>query len=99
MATGGVFWVAIRDQGEALSFFKASKTLLGQKIQELRAIIMLGKGTIEEFVDKFYDISKTNHLLEKRQKEPTSVELLFSCLSSVSMGNSKMAKKVTATLA
>ena len=60
---------------------------------------MFGKGTIEEFVDRFYDISKTNHLLEKRQKEPTSVELLLSCLSSVSMGNLKMAKKVTATLA
>jgi hypothetical protein len=98
-----ILWRTARNlfmnEGKALSFFKASKTLLGQKIQELRAIIMFGKGTIQEFVDRFYDISKTNHLLEKRQKEPSSVELLLSCLSSVSTGNLKMAKKATAILA
>ncbi len=70
-----------RREGKALSFLKASKTLLGKKIAELRELFMLGKGRIEVFMARFYDLSRTNHLLEKRQKEPTSLELLLSALN------------------
>ena len=68
------------NDGKALSFFKASKTLIHRKINDLREIIMLGKGSIQKLMDQFYDLSKTNHLLERRRKEPTSVQRMLSCL-------------------
>ena len=55
--------------------------MLGKKIAELRELFMLGKGRIEVFMARFYDLSRTHHLLEKRQKEPTSLELLLSALN------------------
>jgi hypothetical protein len=67
-------------EGKALSFIKASKTLLGRKIRELRQIFFLRTESIKDFMMKFYDLSRTNHLLEKRKKEPTSIELLLGCL-------------------
>ena len=67
-------------EGKALSFLKASKTLLGRKIRELRQIFFLRNESIKAFMMKFYDLSRTNHLLEKRKKEPTSIELLLGCL-------------------
>jgi len=67
-------------EGKALSFLKASKTLLGRKIRELRQIFFLRNESINAFMMKFYDLSRTNHLLEKRKKEPTSLELLLGCL-------------------
>ena len=66
---------------KALSFFKAAKTLLSLKVNELREIFMLRKGTIGSFMMKFYNLSRLNHLLERRRKEPTSVELLLDCLN------------------
>ena len=69
-------------EGKALSLFKAYKTLVCKKTEELRDVFMLGKGRVEEFMIKLYDLSRTNHLLEKRQQEPTSMELLKSCLTS-----------------
>ena len=80
-----ILWPTARklflNEGKALSFFKASKTLLSRKLDELREIVMLRKGTLEAFMKKFYSLSRLNHLLEKRGKEPTSVELLLSCLN------------------
>ncbi len=67
-------------EGRALSFFKASKTLLGRKIRELRQIFFLRNESINAFMMKFYDLSRTNHLLEKRKNELTSIELLLGCL-------------------
>ncbi len=67
-------------EGKALSFLKATKTLLGRKIRELRQIFFLRNESIKVFMMKFYDLSRTNHLLEKRKKEPTSLELLLGCL-------------------
>ncbi len=74
------------NDGKALSFFKASKTLIHRKIGDLREIIMLGKGSMQTFMDQFYDLSKTNHILEKRRKEPTSMQRMLSCLDSEYMG-------------
>ena len=67
-------------EGKALSFLKATKTLLGRKIRELRQIFFLRNESIKAFMMKFYDLSRTNHLLEKRKEEPTSIELLLGCL-------------------
>jgi hypothetical protein len=74
------------NDGNALSFFKASKTLIHRKIGDLREIIMLGKASVQTFMDQFYDLSKTNHILEKRRKEPTSMQRMLSCLDSEYMG-------------
>ena len=69
-------------ENKALSFLKASKTLLRRKIDELREVVFLGKGAMARFMNKFYDLSRTNHILEKRKDEPTSLQLLINCLSS-----------------
>lgn len=69
-------------EGKTLSFFKAYKTLVCKKTEELRDVFILGKGSVEDFMIKLYDLSRTNHLLEKRRQEPTSMELLVSCLTS-----------------
>ena len=55
------------NEGKALSLFKASKTLIRRKLGDLREIIMLGEGSMQTFMDQFYDLSKTNHILEKRR--------------------------------
>jgi hypothetical protein len=64
---------------KSLSFFKAAKTLLSSKLKDLRNIA-LGKCNTKVFMRRFYELSRTNHLLEKRLKKLTSAELLFSCL-------------------
>jgi hypothetical protein len=66
---------------KALSFFKASKTLLKRKIEELREIVLLGKRNFDKFLENFYELSKTNHILEKRKHEPSSLELLLQCIN------------------
>ena len=64
---------------KALSFYKSFKTLLKVKLSELRDILLLGKGCIVDFMNDFYSISKTNHLLEKKGDKQTSLEILLSC--------------------
>ncbi len=80
-----ILWPIARNlflkEGKSLSFYKASKTLLSRKINELREIFILRKDTIETFMKNFYNLSRSHYLLEKRGKEPTSVELLLSCLN------------------
>jgi len=67
-------------EGKVLSFFKASKTLIHSKLKDLREIITPGKGSMQQFMKQFYELSKSNHLLEKRRKEPTSMQRMLSCL-------------------
>ena len=64
---------------KALSFYKSFKTLLRVKLSELRDIFLMGEGRIGDFMNEFYSISKTNHLLEKKKDKPTSLEILLSC--------------------
>ncbi len=68
------------NEAKALSFFKAFKTLF-RGITDLRNVFVLKKELVETFMKKFYEISRTNHLLEKRKEEPTSMEILQSCLT------------------
>jgi len=67
--------------GKALSFFKASKTLLQRKIGELRELFILKKGNFNQFLENFYELSKTNHILEKHKQMPSSLELLLQCIN------------------
>jgi hypothetical protein len=69
------------NEGKALSFFKASKTLLRTKLGELREVFLTRKSSVINFMKNFYDISRTNHLLEKKKEEPTSMELLLSFIT------------------
>ncbi len=66
-------------QRKALSFYKSFKTLLKVKLSEVREIFLIGKASIEDFMNDFYAISTTNHLLEKKKDKPTSLEILLSC--------------------
>jgi len=69
------------NEGKALSLFKASKTLLRTKLGELREVFLTRKSSVINFMKNFYDISRTNHLLEKKKEEPTSMELLLSFIT------------------
>lgn len=79
-----ILWKTARNlfitEGKNLSFFKAAKTLIYKKITELKEIFILKKGSINEFMNKFYGLSRVKHLLEKRAKKPTSMEILLTCL-------------------
>ena len=39
------------------------------------------KEVLIKFIVDFYDLSVTNHLLEKRKQEPTSLEMLLTCFN------------------
>lgn len=79
-----VLWSTARllfvNEGKALSFQKASKTLFKRKIGELRQLFVSGGAQIESVIKKFYALSRKNHILEKREEEPTSLEILLNHL-------------------
>jgi len=66
---------------KSLSFYKAFKTMLRAKLTELREILFCDVGNISQFMINFYNMSKVKHLLEKKQKEPTSMQILITCLN------------------
>jgi hypothetical protein len=70
------------NEEKALSFFKAFKTLYRSIHTDLRNIFVLKKESLEIYIEKFYHISRTNHLLEKRKDEPTSMDILQSCVTN-----------------
>lgn len=70
-----------RISGKALSFFKAFKTLFKRKIGEFQNALESSKDEMLKFILDFYDLSTTNHLLEKRKQEPTSLEIILGCLN------------------
>jgi len=70
-----------RIYGKALSFFKAFKTLFKRKIDEFQNALESSKDDMIKFILDFYDLSTTNHLLEKRKQEPTSLEIILGCLN------------------
>lgn len=67
--------------GKAMSYYKAFKTLLRTKLEQLRQVIMFDMQSINNFMVKFYNISIKNHLLEKKKDLPTSLELLITCIA------------------
>jgi len=69
-------------EGKALSLIKASKTLFGRQINKLQEIFFKRSiNSVKSFMDDFYNLSRTHHLLEKRRKELTSMELLLLSLT------------------
>jgi len=67
--------------GKALSFFKLFKSLYKRKIDKLQNALQAQKDEMIEFIIAFYDLCMTNHFLEKRKKEPTSIQIMLVCLS------------------
>ncbi len=72
---------SLRKDNQALSYYKAFKTMLRVKFTELRAILFGGMGNISQFMIEFYNLSKLKHRLEKKQQKPTSIQLLITCLN------------------
>ena len=64
-----------------MSYYKAFKTFISIKIIEVRNIFLNGQGNIDEFMKNFYALSRKHHILEKKQKNPTSHELLLLCVT------------------
>ena len=71
-----------RMNNKAISYFKAFKTLLRAKLDQLRHILLQRTESMSQFIIEFYNISKTKHLLEKKQQKLTSIEILVTCLNS-----------------
>lgn len=67
--------------GKALSFYKAFKTLFKKQIKKFRDALKATKDDMIQFMINFYDLSTTNHLLEKRKQKPTSLEIILGCFS------------------
>ena len=64
-----------------MSFYKAFKTFMGIKLVQVRNIFLNGEGDIDEFMRKFYLLSRKHHLLEKKRGKSTSLELLLHGLN------------------
>ena len=64
-----------------ISYFKAFKTLLKIKLDELRSIVFQRTGNYAYFTINFYNISTKKHILEKKNKNKSSIEVLITCLN------------------
>jgi hypothetical protein len=67
-----------RMENKSLSYYKAFKTLLWEKLYDMRRVFLLEKNNMKELMNHFYNISKTNHLLEKKQQKERSFDILLS---------------------
>ncbi len=80
-----MIWIVAKNMyrisSKALSFFKAFKTLYKRKIGEFQNVLKSSQDDMIKFILAFFDLSTTNHLLEKRKKEPTSLEIMIVCLN------------------
>ena len=65
-------------EGKLLSFYKSFKTLLAKALDDVKQAFLEGKSTMENFISTFYGISRSHHLLEKRGKQSSPMELLLS---------------------
>lgn len=65
---------------KALSFYKAFKTLIREKMEDLKGLFALSNKTNIEFANEFYEISKSNHIKEQRKGRVSVLETL-ACLA------------------
>lgn len=74
------YWTATKrafyEESKFLSFFKAAKTLY-QNILILRDLLIIGVKSMDDYFNHFYEQSLKFHLLEKRLKKPTSLEMII----------------------
>jgi len=82
----GILWKTAKrlfdNEKKPMSFFKASKTLLKVKLDDLRNIFVLRKHDLQDFMGNFYNLSRKKHILEKHSDVPTSFERLMYYLNN-----------------
>jgi hypothetical protein len=69
-----------KKEHKALSFFKSFKTLVREKMDDLKGFFVLSNKTNKEFLNEFYDTSRSNHLKEQRKGRISVLETL-ECLA------------------
>jgi hypothetical protein len=63
-----------------LSYFKTYKTLIRNKLDELRDIFLSGVINMSNFLVDLYEISRTKHVLEKKQNKLNSLQIMLTCI-------------------
>jgi len=63
-----------------LSYFKTYKTLIRNKLDELRDIFLSGVINMSNFLVDLYEISRTKHILEKKKNKQTSLQIMLTCI-------------------
>jgi hypothetical protein len=76
-------------EGKAISFFKAAKTLFKKQRNSLAGVFMLNTIPASDFMATYYNISRSNHLLERRLGQPNSFELLLGSMICVGPSGNK----------
>jgi hypothetical protein len=56
-------WLYEKEQ-KALSFYKAFKALIREKMEDLKGLFVLSNKTNKAFINEFYETSKSNHIKE-----------------------------------
>lgn len=73
-------------EGKVMSILKSAKTLFRKHISALAEIFLFKTRSARSFMNDFCNLSRSNHLLEKRREQPTSFELLLSFLEPSGLG-------------
>lgn len=63
-----------------LSYFKTYKTLIRNKLDELREIFLSATVNITSFLIDLYQISRAKHILEKKKNTLTSMQIMLTCI-------------------
>lgn len=63
-----------------LSYFKTYKTLIRNKLDELRDIFLSGAVNYSSFLIDLYELSKAKHILEKKKNNRTSLQIMLTCI-------------------
>ena len=63
-----------------LSYFKTYKTLIRNKLDELRDIFLSGAINMSNFLIDLYELSRTKHILEKKKNKLTSLQIMVTCI-------------------
>jgi hypothetical protein len=63
-----------------LSYFKTYKTLIRNKLDELRDLFLSGGVNVSSFLIDLYEISRVKHILEKKKNTLTSLQIMLTCI-------------------
>ena len=63
-----------------LSYFKTYKTLIRNKLDELRDIFLSGVINMNSFLIDLYELSKAKNVLEQKNNKLTSMQIMLTCI-------------------
>ncbi len=78
-----------------LSYFKTYKTLIRNKLDELRDIFLSGAVNVSSFLIDLYEISRAKHILEKKKNTLTSLQIMLTCIITEKYRDSLTAMPLT----